>query len=585
MGTPKYIRLTLVVLLLGCVAGVHSQSTATGAAITGTVSDERSQAPIGGAIVYLGVQGSGPSSDTPRVITDSQGRFVFGAVPAGSGYFMSVGKPGWFNTGYLSQNGSSTFSLTAGQHLAVNLLLTPAAAIVGELRNGLGEAMTGASVRALRIVHFGEAVQLVPTAVSVADDRGAFRLAGLAAGSYYVYAAGASEPDIPAAEGQASRVAGFYPGAPDERDATEIQVVAGEERTSTNFALTSSPGLTVAGKTVGERLPAGSPLYLFRGQQSRFGPDLAFASTTVDAAGTFHFWSIPSGTYMLVGTGLITTYAGTANSSLQPATTSAIVGLLPRAAGLVSSAAPNLVNYQAYGPASPDAVPWIAETPVQVGASGVNIDLPVRAGTKLSGEVITDGDGLPRSIPIYVEPADGHAMHGIQTATRLGETFTLTGLLDGRYFLRVGRTPGRVVRSILWNGRDLTTSPIEAPASGELRDVRVTLTSQVSKISGTVTGPPAKPRLVVVLFPCDSVGQSVLGLTPPVVRSAQAVPGGEYAFPDLPAGRYCVTALDPQAIVDQPSTAVLTALAAGATHFTLNWGETRKVDVASAGGR
>jgi protocatechuate 3,4-dioxygenase beta subunit len=64
--------------------------------IAGRVLDGTTGQPVPAAVVTLAASGQRPQPTTPRVLTDTSGRFVFFGVTKGA-YALDATKPGWLD--------------------------------------------------------------------------------------------------------------------------------------------------------------------------------------------------------------------------------------------------------------------------------------------------------------------------------------------------------------------------------------------------------------------------------------------------------------------------------------------------------
>lgn len=197
------------------------------ALVTGQVIDGSTSEPVGEAIVTLTPGGSagrgglptamtpevqqamqaalsaaggrGPSADR-RVMTGSDGRFVFHSLPPGqytltvsaSGYTSSLavtvtpGIPGLVG-GVSSSASPTTFQLKEGE-FATNfrLRLWKHAVVAGVVLDDAAEPAVGITVQVARRVMAAGRARFIPTSSARTDDRGMFRIAGLTPGDYIV---------------------------------------------------------------------------------------------------------------------------------------------------------------------------------------------------------------------------------------------------------------------------------------------------------------------------------------------------------------------------------------------------------------
>ena len=246
------------------------------ASITGAiVSDDADARPL--RRVRVGVMTS-DRQVSRTVVTDDEGRFNFVALPAGR-YMLTANKQGYVSASYGARRPNrpgTALVLAEDQRITgLTLRMTRGSAISGVLVDQNGEPFSGANVSAMRNQFVGTGQRsLLPVGSAVSDDRGQYRLWGLAAGDYVIsanagfasqtrdndiarltdadikramseVAAGAARPGGPSEAGADPEVrprtvgyaAVFYPGTPVAAQAMPIKLGAAEERTGVDFPM------------------------------------------------------------------------------------------------------------------------------------------------------------------------------------------------------------------------------------------------------------------------------------------------------------------------------------------------------------
>jgi hypothetical protein len=214
-------------------------------------------------------------------VTDDEGRFTLGDLPAGRFTVTAERKP-FLTASYgaaRSGDPGTPIAVAAGQHAAdLRIVLARGAVLTGSIVDMTGEPLPGIGVS---VLHAGPAPSYAGSAVT--DDRGTYRVFGLPPGTYTISAApparswiGQSavvrEQEVDAAlrdlrqrgSGRSSGAAAagalagppgdpserphmfaytttFYPGTPLAADAMAITVAAGEERTGLDFVMSVVP--------------------------------------------------------------------------------------------------------------------------------------------------------------------------------------------------------------------------------------------------------------------------------------------------------------------------------------------------------
>ncbi len=257
------IMLWLWPLLLALAAPAAAQDPANAYALpappssthslSGVVVNSVTGEPVRRALVQ--VAGSSAGGNPVSVLTDSEGRFEFPALPE-SEIVLAARKPGFFNNLELHPElyqpeivhlGADTSSLV--------LKLLPEGAIVGHVATVKGEPIEDSPVRILeeRIVDGRKLWQERGQAMT--DEDGQFRIANLIPGRYLlVTGPNQSGARLPFRQRRSARADGFgsmfYPGVPDMEAATPL-VIAGGQQVQADFALKAEPIFKVSGVVLG----------------------------------------------------------------------------------------------------------------------------------------------------------------------------------------------------------------------------------------------------------------------------------------------------------------------------------------------
>lgn len=326
-------------------------------AVSGVVVDADTGRPIPGVVVHLGRSPRGPIGFQNRQISDSRGRFVFVDQPAGEGFVLTGGKPGYFQPPTPPQVGGTPgdITLAEGQWLRdVRLALRRTGAIEGRVTDEAGEPVVGIDVRAVALVDIAGRRQLASGPITRTDDRGRYRVAGLLPGTYLVmvpslqasvttYATvasihGYSEAQFasqapararsmtvpildaddglrvvigrgpvppPPVDGQRfGYAATFHPGTPHPDQATRIEL-SGADAVA-DIQLQPVPTGSLRGRVEGPGQMANLFVRLVTHPDLGLGLETATARTHVD--GTFAFANVPAGEYVLDVPATLTEY-------------------------------------------------------------------------------------------------------------------------------------------------------------------------------------------------------------------------------------------------------------------------------------
>jgi hypothetical protein len=229
----------------------EKSETRTGS-ITGKVVNESGQ-PLANAAVFVRAIGSndrGRNSTT----TDADGTFqVSGLDPLAYTVFAALPA---YTTAPRDPDSTQATYFRLGESVRIELI--KGGVITGIVTSSAGEPIVGVSVR-VYLVRDGNGQPSryeMPSREMTTDDRGVYRIYGLATGAYIVAAGGGSgyygnnaglfETDVPT----------FAPAS--TRDtATEINVHAGEEVTNVDIRYRGEPGHIVSGVAFGGAGPSG----------------------------------------------------------------------------------------------------------------------------------------------------------------------------------------------------------------------------------------------------------------------------------------------------------------------------------------
>jgi hypothetical protein len=156
--------------------------------------------------------------------TDRSGRFDFRDVSPGE-YTVRAQRDGYFGpqrAGRWQLRSATTVIVLADQAVPeISLSLIAGGTITGRVRDMNGQPLAEATVQALEMSGFGVNASLRVAFGRQADDRGEYRLYGLAPGEYYIA--------VTRIEGGVQQRT-FYPATMDPSEATAVAVSGGEEK-------------------------------------------------------------------------------------------------------------------------------------------------------------------------------------------------------------------------------------------------------------------------------------------------------------------------------------------------------------------
>jgi hypothetical protein len=536
------------------------------AAISGTVTDAATHAPIPGVMVYLGFQGRGAVGRLSRQISDDRGRFVFTDLPAGNNFFVNASKPGYVDGHYGTGAGGlvgGLMTLADGQWFSdAAIVMSRLASIGGTVLDEHGDPVVGAYVRALTQILVAGRPHVAAGPVTRTDDRGMYRIGELLPGTYFVqvpmvqqsFPAGmtAAEmagvanpadsrgaiPDPPPAVdvgGAVRLVAGafpmpradvrgrtyapvFFPGAPNLASATAIDLRSGDARGGLDLVLRPVPAVTIAGTIEGpaESLSGGIVRLLPEGEEE-LGLGSEVATATLGTDGRFTLVNVPPGSYTLIASRVISelTFRAPLSSAGVPLPNPPGLSNRGASAGSIISGPPGTTLQARTVPGSSE---YFAQATVTVGDRPLaDLRVPMKRASSIRGTLVNEsGEPLVMGRPpalLRVEPADGNLALGIRAVPLNQNTFSVDGLLPGRYVLRVAA--GMAVKSMTTGGEGPLVTPLDT-TDGRDYDIVMTMTDKVSALSGFASdarGQQVK-NAIVMAFPVERDEWTAYGLTP-----------------------------------------------------------------------
>jgi hypothetical protein len=624
-----FVPLTVVVALIagaavrGQIPANAPPASAGSALLTGQVVDATTAAALGSVVVTLSgsASPSGDGRNSPRVLTDAQGRFFFSEVAAGS-YTVTATKPGWLPgaVGRRRPGGQPiTIDVRAGDRRSdLTIALWRTGVITGRILDEAGDPMVGVDVRVFQRTFVAGHPHWQFSVRAITDDRGIYRLAALAPGDYLVCvpatvnstpanppisalsqtylmtmtATGAAPMDfrpatmaIPGREVRLSSVLNlsdvppptgawttftttYYPSATSASAATIVQAAAGREQSAVDIVVRTQATWQVSGAVT---LPDGAAavnhaVHLLPADMAD-APIVDAGTATTDSRGHFVFYGVPQGQYVarvvklpLPGPGWQASLCGGTGAISFICTFSQTPDMPPV-------------------PADPLLY---ADQPVSVGSRNVtDVALTLRAGARVSGRAEFEGtapaptEAQWSAMRVTLDPADGRssAPAGGFDATGPGRfgsdgTFKIASSLPGRYLLRVAGMPREwTLKGATLQGRDITDRAFDLTQDSS--DVIITFTDHAPKIEGAIqNGSAAQTTAMVLIFPTSNTGWTDYGRGGRRVNNATAQ-SGRFSLPAPPAGDYFLVAVADDDATDWQSPAFLAKAAAVADRVSV----------------
>lgn len=490
--------------------------------------------------------------------TDNEGRFEIKELVAGR-YSLTVQKAGYVTVMYGQKRPNepgTPIDLAEGQ-IAEKLAfsLSRGGVISGVIVDDGGEPTAGTMVQVMRYQFMGGQRRLMGANSDQTDDRGAFRIYGLAPGEYFVSATNRNMggnmvmPNMTNTEADGFAPT-YYPGTPNLAEAARITLKAGQEMTGANFALVVARMARVSGRVLSSR---GEPL---GGQRMLMlapaDPMMSMGSMTMNNAmlgpdGNFTFTNVAPGRY---------------NLNVRP------MGM-------------------------PSATEEFAVMPVTVGNDDIeNLIVTTSLGATMKGVVVTD-DGTPPTfrpdqVQIFASTVDMgmNFMGGGPTKVNDDFSFEMTTLFDRRLIrasVGAGAMPtgpsGWFMKAVIYDGEDVTDRGIDFVAGRAYEGLQIVLTRKTTELSGLVTDDRGRAVLdvSVIVFPAN---RDLWTPQTRYVRTMRPDTSGRYSTRGLPPlDDYLVIAVQNLESGQASDPDFLNRAREEAKSFSLTEGETKAVDV------
>ncbi len=306
----------LMVLLGACVvaqtAGNAAAKPAARAVIEGLVTKEPGSEPVKKALIELIAENQTEGGDYTAVSGSDGGFRIEGILPGR--YHLFAERTGLLEVDkHRMRADGRVLTLSAGQEVRdLQIRLQAAAVVRGRVTDEDGDPLANAQVSVLRQTFVSGRSKLEQAGGERTNDLGEYRVAGLAAGNYYVSVS--PPPDFKSlieaagvATNAESRAANdkpaptsyqttYYPGTPDRSQAAPVELHAGDEF-PVNFSLTPSPSLSIRGSVV--NLPPRSSAAIML--QSR-DFSLVLNGAEMHPDGSFVIRDVAPGSYTILAT-------------------------------------------------------------------------------------------------------------------------------------------------------------------------------------------------------------------------------------------------------------------------------------------
>ena len=485
-------------------------------------------------------------------LTDAEGRFELAGLEAGE-YRLNAGAERYLTMDLggrpdvgMSSSTQPVILKDGEQFVKADFKLPRGGAIEGTLVDEFGDSAPGLAVQLARLQYAGGRRRLMPVGgpgqTRLTDDKGRFRVHGLAPGTYYVSALSGAFATQAETGGFAPT---YYPGTPDVSAAKPVTVGVGQNLELT-FPLTPARMARLSGRVVNA---AGEPVRgtLMLSTSDRLGiSDFNITRGASEPDGTFVFRNVPPGSYTIQGFG----------------------------AQVVSNA----------GNLGASEFGWLSLT--VDGSDQQGLVVRVSKGPSLKGRVVPEDPAAsfdPRAagfgvsaIPVEFDSAPVGGGPAPFTVNEDG-TFELMNMSGRRVLRAQTRSPGWMVTRITRQSHDITDEPVDF-TKGDVEDVEVTVTNRVPVISGTVTDDRGQRvrGYAIVLFATDPSKWTDRSR---FIALGRASPDGTYTVRALPPDEYYAVALPDVQGSEWQDPDYLKILQESATRFFLGEGEQKALSL------
>jgi hypothetical protein len=470
------------------------------ASLAGTVVSSTDRTPLARARVVL----TSPALPEPRVaLSSADGAYQFQHLPAGS-YSVSATRSGYAVQLY-GQRGfaaATPVSLAGGQRLTgIDFALLPAGVIAGRVSDEDDKPLAGARLDALVSRTESNQPTLVSVATAQSDDRGEFRLTGLAAGQYYVSVFDPAFVGVGDETGPLRYTPTYYPGVALVEQASRVTVTPGTEPAPIAFKLRIIRPSRVSGMIGAEnRSPLLSGAVIMAPIRGEWLNAVPTQDVMILPDGSFAFRNVPPGSYQIRARGEVQAGRAPLFATYKVLVDGRDISGVELVLQPGASAAGRL-TVEAVRSAKPP------------GLGGLRVRAPFTDGSSfgdtLTGEVLPDG------------------------------AFAIRGLMAGNHILTVDGLPYPwIVKAVTYRGQDITDSGLEVGGRQQrFDDVRVVITDIASELSGVVrdaSGTPV-PDATVLIVPLADQFWTRTSRRLAVLRTDA---GGRYRMRGLPPGEY-----------------------------------------------
>ena len=478
-------------------------------------------------------------------LTDSSGKFQFEDLPEMQA-LVNARKPGYFTDQEISRGyRMKPVAVTEGMG-AITIPLIPAGVVTGHVTRPDADPVEGAFVRLKAQMIVQGRKQWVERGGTRTDEDGAFRIANLVPGKYYLFSDGTVRMTGPPDEAYAPA---YYPGVADISGAVPIQVQPGQ---AFNADLTLQPEKAYRVTGVVSGMQAGQ-MAMIRVVGS--GNENLPIQAMVRPDGGFEIPRIPAGTYTLkaLAQGRMGFMGGMGGGG----------GALPRPAQNYTGSVPINVSGDLTGIAIP--LQPAATIPVTVKTDFTNTQ------TNESGGLVSGPDSqrsFRQFVHITLQRVDGENGNGSQFDPN--GNMTIRDVEPGRYHVEFSPMGSNIyVASATFGNTDLLHDDLVISSGGDQQAIEVTLRDDAASVAGTADC--GNTQCWVLVIP-----ESTAAVAP---RQVFVAPTGTFQAIGLPPGSYHVYAFDRIDGIEYANPDAMKAYDGAAETVTLTAGQKSQVSV------
>jgi len=338
------------------------------------------------------------------VVSDGSGKWSAANIPCGRVVFTAS------KTGFLQ--GGGVPSEAPVHDLRIEMI--PQAVVAGKVLDDAGDPVANARISVLgsHVVE-GRRSFRWGSSLSMTNDLGEYRVAGLLAGKAIVCAVAANDNLANLTSETAVLAESCYPGPPDGGAASAMALAAGREA-RVNFNLTRVPAVRIRGRVTGLPEGGGGVVTLQERSTSRMAGQGRPATMARD--GSFEIRGVPPGAWLLS------------------------------------------VDYWEAGKR------LLARVPADVGGSDIEgVVVHLEPGVTLTGTVTTPS--TPRQINVSLRGTDPLAGAAGPQWDKTHTSFTIADAIPGVYMLTVNVPAPYYVKSAILDGRDMSREPVSLTQS------------------------------------------------------------------------------------------------------------------------